>query len=79
MSMTKEERKKKIRERVHAPKDKIIVLALFFLIVALFLAGIYYSLAFRLSPVIPIVLIIALFFVVILSTFFIDFVFYESQ
>ena len=78
-SMTKEERKKHIRERVHPPREKAIVLGAIFLIVALFLAGIYYSLAYRLDPAIPILLIIGLFIVVVASTFFVDFVFYESQ
>jgi len=76
---TREERKKHIRERAHPPKEKVIVLGFLFLIVALFLAGIYYSLAYRLDPTIPILLIIGLFIVVVASTFFVDFIFYESQ
>ena len=77
--MTKEERKKHTRERVHEAKHKIITLAVLFLIIGIFLAAIYYSLAYRLNPAIPIVLIIALFIVIVASTFFVDFVFYESQ
>lgn len=50
-----------------------------FVIVAIFLAAIYYSLVFRLHPAIPIVLIIALFIIVVFATFFVDSVFYESQ
>jgi polyferredoxin len=75
---TREERKKHIRERTHPPREKIIVLGAVFLIVALFLAGIYYSLAFRLDPTIPILLIIGLVIVIVLSTFFVDYIFYES-
>jgi len=76
---TKEERKKHMRERVHPPKEKAIVLGAVLLIVAVFLAAIYYSIAYRLNPAIPILLIIGLFVVVIVSTFFVDFIFYESQ
>jgi cobalamin biosynthesis protein CobD/CbiB len=79
MTLTKEERKKHIRERTHEHKEKAIVLGLLLIIVTVFLAGIYYSLAYRLSPVIPIVLIIGLFVVIVFATFFVDFVFYESQ
>jgi polyferredoxin len=79
MSMTKEERKKHLRERVHPPREKAIVLGVIFLIIAIFLAAIYYSFAYRVNPAIPILLIIALFVVVIVSTFFVDFIFYESQ
>jgi hypothetical protein len=42
-------------------------------------AAIYYSLAYRLNPAIPIILIILLFIVIVLATFFVDFIFYESQ
>ena len=77
--MTKEERKRHIRERAHPPKEKAIVLGILFLIVALFLVGIYYSLAYRTEPTIPVLLIIGLLVVVVLSTFFVDFIFYESQ
>ena len=76
---TKGERKKHTRERTHPPKEKAIVLGVLFLIVALFLAAIYFSLAYRLNPVIPIALIIILFVIIVLSTFFVDFIFYESQ
>jgi polyferredoxin len=78
-SWTKEERKRHLRERVHPPREKAMVLGVLFLIVALFLAGIYYSLAYRLEAWIPIILIIGLFAVIIFSTFFVDFIFYESQ
>lgn len=76
---TREERKKFLRERVHSPREKVIVLGVLFLIVALFLAGIYYSLAYKLDPTIPILLIIGLVIVIAFSTFFVDFIFYESQ
>jgi VIT1/CCC1 family predicted Fe2+/Mn2+ transporter len=75
---TREERKRHIRERTHSNTEKAIVLGTVFLIVALFLAGIYYSLAYRLDPTIPILLMIGLVIVVVFSTFFVDFVFYES-
>jgi len=78
-SLTKEERKKHIRERTHEPREKAIVLAVLVVIVAAFLTAIYFSLAYRLNPAIPIILIIALFVIIILSTFFVDFIFYESQ
>ena len=75
---TREERKKFLRERTHSNREKAIVLGALFLIVALFLFGIYYSLAYRLDPTIPILLIIGLVIVVAFSTFFVDFIFYES-
>ena len=78
-SWTKEERKRHLRERTHPPKEKAIVLGVVFLIAILFLVGIYYSLAYRLEAWIPIILIIGLFVVIIFSTFFVDFIFYESQ
>jgi hypothetical protein len=77
--MTKEERKKFLRERTHDPREKAIVLGVLFLIVIIFLAAIYYSFAYRLNPAIPIILIIALFAVIVFATFFVDFIFYESQ
>jgi membrane protein YdbS with pleckstrin-like domain len=76
---TKEERKKHIRERVHEQREKVIVLSVLLIIVVIFLAAIYYSFAYRVNPAIPIILIIALFVVVVVSTFFVDFIFYESQ
>jgi polyferredoxin len=76
---TKGERKKHIRERAHPPKEKAIVLGVLFLIIALFLAGIYFSLVYMLNPAIPIILIIILFVIILFSTFFVDFIFYESQ
>ena len=76
---TKEERKKHIRERTHPNREKAIVLGAVFFIVVVFLAAIYYSFAYRVNPAIPILLIIALFVVVIISTFLVDFIFYESQ
>jgi len=78
-SWTKEERKRHTRERTHPPKEKAIVLGALFLIVILFLAGIYYSLAYRLEAWIPIILIIGLFLSVVFATFFVDYIFYESQ
>jgi sterol desaturase/sphingolipid hydroxylase (fatty acid hydroxylase superfamily) len=75
---TKDERKKHTRERTRSPKEKAITLGALFLIIALFLAAIYYSIAFRLHPAIPAVLIVVLFLVIIIATFFVDFVFYES-
>jgi hypothetical protein len=77
--LTKEERKKHIRERTHEPREKAITLGLLLIVVVAFLAGIYYSLAYRLNPAIPILLIIGLFVVVVFATFFVDFIFYESQ
>jgi len=77
--MTKEERKKHIRERAQPPKEKAMALGALLLIVAVFLAAIYYSFAYKLNPAIPIILIIALFVVVVFATFFVDFIFYESQ
>ena len=77
--MTKEERKKHIRERAHPPREKAMVFGALILIVAIFLAAIYYSFAYRLNPAIPIILIIGLFIVVVFATFFVDFIFYESQ
>jgi len=77
--MTKEERKKHIRERTHPPKEKAMVMGALILIVAIFLAAIYYAFAYRLNPAIPIILIIGLFIVVVFATFFVDFIFYESQ
>ena len=78
-SWTKEERKKFLRERTHEPREKAIVLGVLFLIVIIFLAAIYYSFAYRMNPAIPIILIIALFAVIVFATFFVDFIFYESQ
>ncbi len=77
--MTKEERKKHLGERRHAGREKAVVLGVLFTIVAIFLAAIYLSLAYRVEPWIPILLIIGLFLVIVLSTFFVDFIFYESQ
>jgi sterol desaturase/sphingolipid hydroxylase (fatty acid hydroxylase superfamily) len=76
---TKEERKKHLRERTHETREKVIVLGVLFLIVIIFLAAIYYSFVYRLNPSIPIILIIALFAVIVFATFFVDFIFYESQ
>ncbi|MCX6814583.1 MAG: hypothetical protein NTY20_02975 [Candidatus Aenigmarchaeota archaeon] len=78
-SWTKEERKKHKRERVHPPREKAIVLGAVLLIIVIFLAAIYLSFQYRVNPAIPILLIIALFVVVIVSTFFVDFIFYEGQ
>jgi VIT1/CCC1 family predicted Fe2+/Mn2+ transporter len=75
---TREERKKLVRERAHSPREKIITLCVLFLIIALFLAGIYYSLAYRLDITVPILLIIGLVIVIAFSTFFVDYIFYES-
>jgi len=77
--MTKEERKKFLRERTHSNTEKVVVLGVLFAIVAIFLAAIYLSLAYRVEPWIPILLIIGLFLLIVLSTFFVDFIFYESQ
>jgi fatty acid desaturase len=77
--MTKEERKKHLRERTHPNREKAIVFGALFAIVAIFLAAIYLSLEYRVEVWIPILLIIGLFLVIVLSTFFIDFIFYESQ
>lgn len=76
---TREERKKFLRERTHPPKEKTIVLGVLFVIVAIFLAAIYLSLQYRVEPWIPILLIIGLFIVIVFATFFVDFIFYESQ
>ncbi len=76
---TREERRKHPRERVHETREKVIVLGAIFLIIALFLTGIYYSLAYRTDPTVPILLIIGLVIVIVASTFFVDFIFYESQ
>lgn len=75
---TKEERKRHIRERTHPPKEKAIVLGVLILIVSIFLAGIYLSLQYRVNPAIPIFLVIGLFIVIVFSTFFVDYIFYES-
>ena len=75
---TKEERKRHTRERVHPPKEKAIVLGVLILIVSIFLAGIYRSLQHRVNPAIPIFLVIGLFIVIVFSTFFVDYIFYES-
>ncbi|MEM5812247.1 MAG: hypothetical protein QW286_00875 [Candidatus Aenigmatarchaeota archaeon] len=76
---TKEERKKHLRERTHPPKEKAIVLGALLLIIALFLVAIYFSLAYRLEVWIPVLLIIGLLATIFIATFFVDFIFYESQ
>lgn len=78
-SWTKEERKKFLSERRHEPREKAIVLAVLFIIIAVFLVTIYLSLVYRLEPWIPIILVIGLFAAIVFATFFVDFIFYESQ
>ena len=78
-SWTKEERKKHLRSRTHSNKEKTIVLGTVIIIIILFLGAIYYSVAYRLEFWIPIVLLVMLIIVILGSTFFIDFIFYESQ
>ena len=77
--MTKDERKKHLREKTHHNTEKAVVLGVLFAIVAIFLSAIYLSLQYRVEPWIPILLIIGLFLVIVLSTFFVDFIFYEGH
>lgn len=77
--MTKEERKKHLKEKRHSNIEKAVVLGTLFVIVAIFLSAIYLSLEYRVEPWIPILLIIGLFLVIVLSTFFVDFIFFEGN
>jgi hypothetical protein len=77
--MTREERKKHISERRHSKREKTVVLGTLFVTVAIFVSAIYLSLAYRVEPWIPILLIIGLFLLIVLSTFFVDFIFFEGN
>ncbi len=77
--MTKEERKKHLTEKKHSNREKAVVLGTLFVTVAIFLSAIYLSLQYRVEPWIPILMIIGLFLVIVMSTFFVDFIFYEGH
>ncbi len=77
--MTKEERKRHIREKYYGIKEKIFVLSFFIAILIILVVVFFYSIQQNLDPIISVLVFIAVILFAMIGIFFIDMVFWESE
>ncbi len=78
MKLTKEQRRRRIRERYYTTTEKFFVAVMIALIFLALLAGIYYSIVLGWDPFISAVLIVAFLVMIPMSAVLLDTIFYEG-